>query len=112
MANTTAVDGRVITITPDANTDWNLATDMPGFVNTGLQLKSIMFTPSAANDVIVIRNVDVTGAELLRATCSGTTDVKFRPFAGDRGQRCYPYIDKTDCTLGTPANVRITLEIA
>ena len=112
MSNTTTVDGHVITITPDANTDWNLATDMPTFVNSGLRLKSIMFVPSAANDVIVVREGTATGAEWLRATCSGTTDVKFRPFAGSHGQRVFPYIDKTDCTLSTPANCRITLELA
>lgn len=106
MANVTTMTGSTITITLDGTTDWVWSTDTP-FPN-GLAIKYIHFHPSGANDVMIVHEQSVDGAEIFRAKCSGDTDDRIHYLDGDWKR---PVIDASDCTLGTAANARVTIEL-
>ena len=112
MANTTTTDGNFIEITLDGSTDWRWDADMDAFfrIPTGVMIRSIGFKPSAANDVMVIRENGVDGAAIFSVKCADTTDDRVKYFNPPRKIR--PVIDATDITLGTAANARVYLELA
>lgn len=104
MANTIVYGNETIGITPDGATDYDVCTDTNlGSPANGIYVEAIIFKPSAVNDVIAIRDkvagpallyqTDVTGGGLVVYPCR---TVKL-------------YLDASDCTFGTAANVRITI---
>ena len=96
-----------ITLTYAGNgADWDSRTNFPG----GLKVKSIKFWPSAATDILTVRNGSATGpiighVEDLSGT--GVEDIGF----GGAGEWCFPYIKISDQTFGTPANASVILII-
>ena len=116
MAMATTVTGTVINI-DEPTADWYLSNTtaqrgMPGF--TKLRVKSITFIPSAANDVLVIKNsVDATAAAatIIDWTVVDVTDQRIMYF-GERGADLMPFIDFSDCNFGTAANVSIIIHLA
>jgi len=99
---TTSVDyyGKLVTVqvVPDAGTAW----DSPAAYTNGLNVAAILFVPSAANDRLVVRDVAAGGNVIFNdISLDGGSRVLYI------GRRIKPYILKADCTLGTPANVRI-----
>jgi len=104
MSNTTSIVGNAITIS-GLDADWVWSTDTP-FTN-GIKCHSIMFHPSAANDILIVNDESISGSELMRVKCSGDTDDRI-VYLG--GRWCKPCIDISDCTLGTAANARVTIQ--
>jgi len=105
-ANSTSIssDGSKVSIILDGSTDWNGATD--GQMPRGRGLIAIKFFPSAANDVLVVRDGSATGPEIFHGKDvpgGGLADGTFG------GLVSYPYIHASDCTLGTPANARVIM---
>lgn len=100
-----APSGINITFT-GAGGDWDSKTSFPG----GLKVKSIKFFPSAANDILVVRDGSVTGpimAKMKDTTGGGSADVGF----GD-GVWMYPYIKYADCTFNTGTSVIVMFNLA
>ena len=105
MANTTTQHGNFIEITPDGATDWSAMGD----IGHKLKLSAIQFNPSAANDVLIIRENGIDSAAIFNATAVGSAQVLARDYTHPKW--CNPTIDASDCTFGTAGNVRILLEI-
>lgn len=123
MANTTKLADRFLQI-KGLDADWSIPGDLAGFAKSGLQVKSITVHPTAANDIFIIKAglpsqattiaaiaTTSTAPEILHVKCTGDTDQRIKYF-GDKGQRMWPFIDISDCTLGTAANARIEFELA
>jgi hypothetical protein len=106
MANTTTLTGSTVTITLDGSTNWVWSSELP--FPDGVRLKWILFHPSAANDVLVIREASTSGAEIFRVKCSADTDDRVLYY---KGAFLRPVIKAADCTLGTAANARVTMEL-
>jgi hypothetical protein len=102
-ANTVTRSGLFIEIIPDGSTDWDSQVDLPG----GVSLVSVAFYPSAANDVIKLREKSASGPAIMNAKDTGGGGL-IQYFDGGV---VYPYLKAADCTFGTPANVRIILKI-
>ena len=110
MANTTTMSESFIQVT-GLDADWVASTDTP---YSQVKLKSIMFEPSAAGDIMVIKEGSATGPRLFYASCASGNDQKIRYYAGidGQGQWCNPFIDISDCTVSTAANASVSIEIA
>jgi len=106
MANIIEYGRRTITITPDGVTDFDLANET-GFVN-GIRLSAVNFYPSAANDVLAIRDKLVTGPMIYKVKDVVGGGVS-QPIQGP-SMKTKPYIKAADQTFGTAASVRIILE--
>lgn len=61
MANTTLIDGNLISITLDGATDWSLITDMPNRLSTGILVHSISVN-SLTGVITICRNARVAAA--------------------------------------------------
>lgn len=116
MANTTTITGNVISIVLDGSTDWLLSdtgdssggtTLLVDCVKTGLSVDSITFVPSAANDIILINEDNLSGAEIFSAKAATTNPIT----TYYHGLWLHPAIDASDCTLGTAANARVIIII-
>ena len=107
MANTTTISGKQILIT-GLDADWLWATAIG---STACYLRSVTFIPSAANDRFILHDGGIDAAELFDTGIVSGTDARTKYFA-DRGHRCIPTIDISDCTLGTAANCKVILEVA
>ena len=90
--------------------DFVFGTELPGFADSGLKVLSIEFVPSAADDVIHIRDNTITGPTLMKGTPSDT-DSFIKNFL-DKGQRMFPCIKASEQTFGTAANAKIIFELA
>ena len=103
--NATKKIGNYIDIIPDGSTDWDITVDT-GSAN-GVSLNYIAFYPSAANDVLVVRDRNGTGVRIFTAkdTAGGGLIMYYD------GLMTKPYIKAADCTFGTAANVRILMAI-
>jgi len=121
MANTTKLVDRFLEI-KGLDADWSIPGDLAGFVESGIQVKSITFFPSAANDIAVIKAgtpsqlttaaaiaTAITAPRILSEKTAGETK---RLEFGPRGTRMWPFIDISDWTLSTPANARLLFELA
>ena len=111
MANNTTMSGRFVEITLDGTTDWLWSQDLTSPFNNpaGIHVRCIQFQPSAANDVMVIRNGGVDAAAIFRVKCADTTDDRPRGYNPEAPMR--PVIDASDITLGTAANARVYIEL-
>jgi hypothetical protein len=117
MANTTNIRWPFITITPDGSTDWTLAatgdtagstTLLSSYSTSGLKVHSIRVHPSAANDVIMLHEEGLDGADIFYAKFSGDTSDKVQYYGG---QWLHPAFDASDCTLSSASAVRITIHV-
>lgn len=99
-ANTIKQYGNIVDIIPDGSTAWDSKTLFPN----GMAIKSIAFYPSAANDILTVREHEATGPTLFQAKdVSGGGLIEYYD-----GQILHPYILQTgECTFGTAANARI-----
>ena len=109
MADTTVetVGKSSITLTfTGAGAAWDSQTHFPG----GLKVTGIKFFPSAANDILAIRDGSATGpimAKMKDTTGGGSADISF-----DGGLWCCPYLLISDCTFNTIANATVIIMIA
>ena len=111
MSNTTTINGNVIEIT-GLDADWYVDNDLAN-LSAGLIIDSIIFKPSAANDVMVIKNSKdgtETDPEIVNWKVGGDTEEQVW-YNKALGARYYPFIDISDCTLGTAANARVIIQI-
>ena len=97
------VGKNTMSVIPDDTLDMDTTDKMAG----GMLLKSIQFYPSAANDVLVVRDGSDSGAEMMHVK-----DVVGGGLVKYFDTYCKPYIKDADCTWGTAANVRIIFEYA
>ena len=110
MANTTKISGRQIMIT-GLDADWSIDNDLTGY-DAGFKIISIVFVPSAANDVMVIKNSKAgtaADADMFRVKVTGDTDQRIEYYYGNVH---FPFIDISDCTLGTAANAKVLINFA
>ena len=101
-ANTTIRSGNFIEIILDGSTDWDITTTVAA---NGVALKSIAFYPSAANDVLVVRDGSATGTRIFSGKDVGGGGI----IVYYDGIMAKPYIKASSCTLGTPANARVII---
>ena len=108
-ANSTTVSGRFITVT-GLDADWYLDNDLPYLSGVGLRIKTIKFWPSAANDIIVLRNSTSGSASSSFACFMKSIDGEPRKdtFQGDVW---YPFIDISYCTLSSASGATVVFEV-
>lgn len=108
MANTTTVSGHTITIT-GLDADWYLSNDLADWATTGLMLVSIIFHPSAQDDIMIIRDVTLTtGAIMFYGEAANAYETNVRYYPGNR--RFYPTIDISQCTFTTAAEAYVLMD--
>ncbi len=108
MANTTTHAPGLIHIKLDGSTDWSYVTDGGFNADIGIKVTSVQFNPSAANDVMVIRDKTVaTGTITHNFGPAGGTAPIYDPVDPPRWER--PVIDATDLTLDTAANASVLI---
>lgn len=84
----------------DASSNWDSLIDLP----QGIRAWYILFFPSAANDIICIRQGSATGPIILKAKdTEGKGLLLNLP-----GNVINPYIVRSECTFGTYGNVVLT----
>ena len=104
--------GNVIELT-NLDADWSWTTTFPDAVGTkreynhGIRVQTIIFYPSAANDILVLEEGSDTGPEIFPIKCADTYDQRAMPPLN--GIRIKPVFDYTDSTIGTPANAKIVI---
>jgi len=111
-ANTTTIDGSIIQIIPHStfDADWIWSTELSEHNHmNGIVIRSIQFNPSAANDIMIIHEAGVDGPNIFHVKCTADTDQRIKYF--NPPLHCAPVIDASDCTLGTPANARVLIEL-
>lgn len=110
MSNTTLVSGSMVSIT-GLDENWVWSTELSDFAGLGaIKVKSIAFDPGAANDEMQVRNGGIDGAPLLKVTVAGVNDQRIKYF--NPPIWCQPYIDISDCTLGSAATSEVLIELA
>jgi len=123
MSNTTKVEGNFIQI-KGLDADWSLPGDMANLDKSGIKVKSIKFKPSAANDIMVIKEAPpgytstaslvtgetATAPEIFYAKCTDAYDQRIEYFG--EGVTMRPFIDISDCTLGTASSARVEFVLA
>jgi hypothetical protein len=117
MSNVTTINRPFITIVTDGSTDWTLAatgdasgstTKLIDYATSGLKVFSIRAHPSAAGDIIVINEAGLTGSDIFYAKFSADTSDKVQYYGG---AWLHPFLDVSDCTIGTPASAKITIQV-
>ena len=95
-------NGYIGTVVLDGSTDWDSTQKHPN----GMNIDMIVFSPSAANDNLVIRLNDANGVKIFPGKCTIGDAVKldFPP-----KQILKPYIKAGDCTLSTPGSAWFTI---
>jgi hypothetical protein len=121
MANSTIMNGGFIEISLDTGgaSDWIWNdTSTHGAttpISKGMReldtwmVKCIYFIPSAANDVMIVRNGGIDNAPVFHVKVADTTDQRravYHPYS-----RMAPVIDASDCTIGG-SGPKIGIEIA
>lgn len=102
-ANTVTVSGLIIEIVPDGVTDW----DSKGLFPGGMVVDYLIFYPSAANDIIKLREGLATGPAIIKAKDIPGGGLILSP----QGGVLHPYLKGSDCTLNTPANASIIIKM-
>jgi len=126
MSNTTKITGNFLQI-KGLDADWSLVGDLDkNFDKSGIRVKSIKFIPSAADDIMIIKEGDpgyattallitgqsATAPELFRVKCIDLYDQRIEYFGGDRGRIMRPFIEIANCTFSTAGNARVEFELA
>lgn len=62
------------------------------------KLTSIQFVPGAADDVLVVKDVDENGPWVMEVKADGDNDETIKYFNGDQ---VHVYIDYSECTLSS-----------
>ena len=109
MANTTNNHGGIIEIT-GLDADWYLSNDLSAYAATGILLHFILFIPSAAEDILHVKNSAggvATHPTLYYKQAESTYDTQ--PFNLAKPKRCWPFIDISACTFATAANARVII---
>ena len=104
-ANTVTRNNLFIEIVPDGTTDWDSSVAYPG----GLVLEYIAFSPSAATDILKIREGAVGGPGMTPVVRANSNLDASIIYTG--GGLVHPYLKAADCTFTTPASVRILFKI-
>ncbi len=115
MAGTavTKISGTQLQVTyTSLGANWNIDSDLTSFKDSGIRVKSIQFDPSAASDVLLVRNKAANGAVLMKVKCSGDTDQRVKYLGGDKGKTIFPYIVLSEQSFTTPASVIISFDLA
>ena len=107
---TTEKNGTIQIAYTGAGADWVMTDELTAYANSGIWMKSIQFHPSTANDVLVVNEGGIDGPSIMHVKCSGDTDDRIKYF--EPPKRSFPAIDLSDCTFGTAASVKITIELA
>ena len=121
MSNTAiaAIKGTFIEISfAGSGAAWDMTTDTKipvelrnrGFLN----VDSITFVPSAANDICIITEGPGSGGPAIfyNATKETTSGVVQEQTKGYNHKKMTPYFDLSRSTLGTAANAKILIELA
>lgn len=89
--STTTITGKCIQITNvNLTSDWKLSnTDFDG-LKGGIGINYMMYTPGASRDIVVIKEDNDAGAQLVKFECANSYDQKIVYF---HGRQCRPYID-------------------
>ena len=108
MANTTTRAPGAIHLVLDGSADWSYIDDAHFPAAEGIKIHSIQFNPSAANDILVIRNKTLITGTITHYLKAADVGPVFEP---DRFFPMweYPVIDATDLTLGTPASASVII---
>ena len=106
MAINTTVDGKVISITYDDTTDLDWDYTDAGFT-AALQVRAILWYPTAGNDILIITNESNTGACIVHWNSVTQYKEIFISF-GNPGVRLKPFIDYGNCTFAGAATQKIT----
>lgn len=101
--NIVNVDGLIIEIVPDGATDWDSRDLFPG----GIVMDYVIFYPSAANDIIKLRERSATGPGIIK----GKDILGGGLIISPQGGVLHPYLKATDCTINTPANASIIIKM-
>ena len=104
MANTTTRGVYYVSVQFDGSTNW----DSIDYFSGGVQLESIKFVPSASNDYILVREESSAGPYL---SFLKSSDGEARRDPIDCTRRIRLYIVATECSIATPANARMILEL-
>lgn len=107
MANTTKMYGNIIEVTVDS--DWVWKTVMVNMTN-GTTLYSITFIPSAATDILAIKNGSDTGPLMFPKVAYNTATFTGQHFYAPN-KSYLPVIDYGDCTFSNAANARIIFQL-
>ncbi len=117
MANSTTITGQFIMI-KGLDEDWDIPTDYPDGLATGIWVRSIHFHPSATDDIAIIKSdaagisATLTALEIFNSQTLSAADERIKYFQGPLGQRMWPIIDISDWTLSTASDARIIMELA
>ena len=100
----TKMVGMLTLVPADATTSYDSSTPYPN----GMYISSIAFLPSAANDVLVVRDGSATGVVIAKfKSIDGGPQIKY--FSGEKVFR--PYILYTDNTIsGTATAAMVNIE--
>jgi len=100
VVETSDISNNFLMLTPDGSSDWDCATNH----SKGLRVWSILFYPSAANDVICLKADNDLGPIIFKAK-----DVDGRGLLINLpGNIIFPYLDQSECTFSNAANARIS----
>ena len=94
MANTIVRNGGIINVSV-LDADFEIE-DIPEFARRGIWLQSILFTPGAASDVLVVRD-GLTGNKI--CTLKSDAGQQLEEHFGE-GMWCKAAIDVSECTFG------------
>ena len=108
-ADTTKAGHFVQVMYSGTGADW--AYTSMGFGSGEVKVKSIMWFPTAANDILIINEGGIDGPSIIHAKASADTDTMRFTF-GEGGTWMKPYIDLTDCTFNAVTSTKIIFEIA
>lgn len=87
-------------VVPDGTHDWDSKVSFPN----GMKVYYILFYPSAANDVICIKEGSDTGPIIFQCKAVNGVGLWIKLPAN----LIHPYLDQSACTFSTPANVVLT----
>lgn len=103
MATTARIKNGTIEIT-GLDEDWTLEDDL-GI--TGIHIDSIQFNPSATDDIMVIHDGGNDAIPIFEAKSNGYPITKYY----NNRHRRSPVIDISDCTITTPSNAKVIIEL-
>ena len=104
-ANTVTRRGLFIEIVPDGTSNWDSSVSYPD----GLVIEYIAFSPSAATDVLYLREGVVGGPGMTPVVRANTNLDPSIIYTG--GGLVHPFLKYQDCTFTTPASVKILIKI-